>query len=530
MTAPAPSRYGTAAYDPTGRRGTAGDPPVSPQPGPVAYATSAVVGQGLVSVGANLTATGVDQDLFQRALELARSAISDQYKSAEIDNPTPAVISGARQKTLDVLKALNDEHIQQKYTVGIPNMLEVAELILAAIFGLGQVEKLVEIEGVEDVVMNGPKEVLIKRNGTWEATDVTFTSSGELLTMINRAIAHTGQQAGARTPIIDAVLRKGHRVNIVTDPLADPWPVISIRIKRETQWTMADMVGRPVRPRRFVAPHQVPDYEAMGNEGLFTPLAARFLHMAVVAGFSTVVIGATGVGKTIVLNALGSMIPADRRIITIESVRELQFRQPERGENWARYGNEVHFITRAATLEGLTAVTEADLVRACLRQRPDALTVGEARGAEVYDLIKALMTGHRGGLTSIHAESVEEVPDRIRMMLQEAHFSTEVTEETVAYLIAKSFQLAIMLRLTEDGRRYVEEISELTGGIEGRRNPVRNPLFIWDPERGRLCFTGAQLAHKAMLQQAGFQYDRDLHAVGLASPDFNPHLTVQRYR
>ncbi len=540
------SRYGNSAYDPTGRRGTSGDSSSASQvssPGLVAIATpaagavtivpmpaSAGGGQTVISVGATVASTGVDRELLDRAISLVQNSLGELYTPAQIGNPTPEVIDGVRQKAVDVLSHLNDEHIAQRYTAAFGSIPDVAELVLSAIFGLGPIDALLDMADVEDVVVNGPKEVRVKRNGTWEATNVEFGTPSEVLTKINQAIAHTGQQAGPRTPIVDAVLRKGHRVNIVTEPLADPWPLISIRVKRETQWTMADMVGRPVRPRRFVAPHQIPNYEVLGNEGLFTPLAARFLHMAVIAGFSIIVIGATGVGKTTVLNALGSMIPADRRIITIESVRELQFRQPERGDGWARYSNEVHFVTRAASLEGLEAVTEAHLVRAALRQRPDSLSVGEARGGEIYDLLKALMTGHRGGLTSIHAESVEEISDRIRMMLQEARFSTEVTEETVAYLISKAFQLAIMLRLTEDGRRYVEEISEFTGGVEGRRNPVRNPLFVWDPDTQRLCFTGAQLAHRAMLQQGGFDYETDLHSPGLASLDFNPRLTVQRYR
>ena len=175
--------------------------------------------------------------------------------------------------------------------------------------------------------------------------------------------------------------------------------------------------------------------------------------------------------------------------------------------------NCVYFTTRAETVEGLAPIQQDALVRAALRQRPDALTVGEARGAEVFDLLKSMWTGHRNGLTSIHADSLEDVPNRIRMMLQEARFQTEVTDAAVALWIAKAFDLAVLLRMTETGRRYVEEIAEFTGGVEALV-PVRTPLFVYDTGARRLRCTGHYLhpAHEAMLRREGFGYDAILQA------------------
>jgi len=184
-----------------------------------------------------------------------------------------------------------------------------------------------------------------------------------------------------------------------------------------------------------------------------------------------------------------------------------------RGSGTSSANNNVYFVTRPATIEGLAAITQKDLVLAALRQRPDALTVGEARGAEVFDMLKALWTGHRNGLTSIHADSLDDVSNRIRMMLQEAHFETEVAEATVALWIAKAFHLGIMLRRTETGRRYLEEITEFTGGVEGSV-PVRVPLFLYDKATRRLRCTGHGLheTHEDMLRQGGYTYDAIVEA------------------
>jgi pilus assembly protein CpaF len=202
------------------------------------------------------------------------------------------------------------------------------------------------------------------------------------------------------------------------------------------------------------------------------------------------------------LGALGRMIPIDRRIVVIEDTRELRMRGLRNGDNC------VYLLTRPATIEGLPAITQKDLVIAALRQRPDALTVGEARGAEVFDMLKALWTGHKNGLTSVHADTIADVSSRIRMMLQETSFSTEVSEGTVAMWIARAFQLGVTLRRTDSGRRYVEEIVEFTGGVEGNV-PVTTPLFRYDQARRRMICTGQRLdrRHEGMLREAGFSYD-----------------------
>lgn len=445
-------------------------------------------------------------DVALEQLREASTGASGQFTPAEIEAQAPETVNWCQQKALDVIRLINDHSLQAQARLAFEQPDEqIAEALMNDLFGMGPIETLLRVPGVEDIVINGPKDIWYSAGAGWRKSDIEYSDSETLQIKLNRWIVHTGRQVGPLSPIVDGTLRSGHRINIVTAPLADPWPVASLRIHRDKGLSMEQLVSSGGTDRDPPQPLMLPNYFAHENgEGMFSALAATFLHMAVVAGFNLLVVGATGVGKTTVLGALGRMIPADRRIIVIEDTPEINFRG---GKADGQVNNSVSFRTRPATLEGLPAIAQRELVIAALRQRPDALTVGEARGAEVFDMLKALWTGHKNGLTSIHADSLEDVPNRLRMMLQEAHFETEITEATIALWIAKAFDLTIMLRRTETGRRYIEEISEYTGSVEGNV-PVRTPLFTYDPERRRLLCTGHQLdsQHEAMLVETGYAY------------------------
>lgn len=452
---------------------------------------------------------------YETALEALREATTGQngqFTPAEIDAQAPETIQWCRDRALAIIRQINDQSLQANSRLAFDKADElIVESLLNDLFGMGPIEELFHLPDIEDIVINGPRDIWYKARGGWVKSPVEYEDPEALQIRLNRAIVHTGRQVGPLAPIVDATLRQGHRINIVSAPLADPWPIASIRIHHDKSLTMEELVASGGEDHSRPEPIRIPDYFASDHgQGMFSALAATFLHMAAIAGFNALVVGATGVGKTTVLGALGRMIPTDRRLITIEDTPELNVRG---GRADGRVENSVSFRTRPATLEGLPAITQRDLVIAALRQRPDALAVGEARGAEVFDMLKAQWTGHRNGLTSIHADSLEDVPNRIRMMLQEAHFETEVTEATVALWIAKAFHLGLMLRRTDTGRRYVEEITEYTGGVEGSV-PVRTPLFVYSPERRRLMCTGHRLDpfHEAMLAQAGYSYDAIIEA------------------
>ncbi len=444
---------------------------------------------------------------YEIALALLREAATGQggqFTPAELDLQAPETVAWCEHKALTIIKQVNDQHLSQYARLAFDQPEEyIVETLLNDLLGMGPLENLLHLPDVEDIAINGPDDIWYKARGGWVKSNLQFRSSEVALITLNRAIVHTGRQAGPLTPIVDAALRQGHRLQIITTPLTDPWPVAALRIHRDHSLTMDELVESGGEDGSAPEPPHSPNYFACDTgRGTFSALAATFLHTAVVAGFNILVVGATGVGKTTVLGALGGMIPTDRRLVVIEDTRELRIRGLANGENC------VYLLTRPATIEGLPAITQKDLVIAALRQRPDALTVGEARGAEVFDMLKALWTGHRNGLTSIHADSIADVTSRIRMMLQEASFQTEVTEQTVALWIAKAFHLGITLRRAETGRRYVEEIVEFTGGVEGNL-PVTTPLFRYDFGRRRMICTGHRLdeRHEAMLGDAGYSYD-----------------------
>lgn len=446
------------------------------------------------------------------ALESLRAHALEQFTPAELSQAAPdsAPWSWAKEQALAIVRRLNDQSLSAVARPAFESSDDaVVESLLSELFGMGPLDALLRLADLEDIAVNGPQDVWFKRSGAWERSDVRYPNPQTLLLSLNRAIVHTNRQAGPMTPIVDATLRAGHRINIVTEPLAQPWPVACIRLHRSQRLTLSDLVTSGGEDRTRPQPRPLLNYfELDQGRGMLPALAATFLEMAVVSGFNILVVGATGVGKTTVLGALGAMIPPERRVLVIEDTPELKLR----GET-TQAENCVYFTTRPESAEGLPAIGQDALVRAALRQRPDALTVGEARGAEVFDLLKAMWTGHRNGLTSIHADSLEDVANRIRMMLQEAEFQTEVTEATVALWIAKAFHLGIMLRMTESGRRYVEEIAEFTGGVEGPV-PVRTPLFVYDSAAARLRCTGHRLheSREAMLRAAGYAYDAILQA------------------
>jgi pilus assembly protein CpaF len=458
------------------------------------------------TAGANIPRT-----FYETALEKLRDAATGpggQFTPAELEAQAPETVAWCRRKAQDLVQQINDESLTAEAHLAFEQPEQVVEALLNDLLGMGPLEELLRLPDVEDVAINGPHDVWYKAQGGWVKSPIQFRSSEVALLTLNRAIVRTGRQAGPLTPIVDATLRQGHRINIITEPLTDPWPVAAIRVHRDHSLRMEELVSSGGEDYGDAEPVLIPDYFSRDDSaGMISALAASFLHMAVVAGFNVLVVGAAGVGKTTLLGALGRMIPNHKRIVVIEDTRELRFRGAANGENC------VYLLTRPATLEGLPAITQRDLVITALRQRPDALTVGEARGAEVFDMLKALWTGHRNGLTSIHADSITDVSSRIRMMLQEASFQTAIAEETVSLWIAKAFHLGITLRRTETGRRYVEEIVEFTGGVEANV-PVTTTLFTYDPTLRRLRCTGHRLdaIHEAMLREAGYTYDAILDA------------------
>ncbi len=318
----------------------------------------------------------------------------------------------------------------------------LVELILREAVGLGPLEEVLADPEVEEVMVNGPDCVYVERAGRIERADVRFDSRQALLDAIERILAPLGRRVDELSPMVDARLADGSRVNVVIPPLAVDGASLSIR--------------------RFTAVRPGPDeLVELGTvtEGLRDQLAA-----AVGARRSVLISGGTGSGKTTLLNALSAFIDPAERVITIEDAAELQLRQP----------HVVRLESRPANVEGRGRVTIRDLLRNALRMRPDRIVIGEVRGAEALDLLTALNTGHEGALSTVHANSPEDALRRVETLALMA--GVGLPHEAIREQLGRGIDLVVHLARLSDGSRRVVEVSEVvrSAGSVGVREVYRS--------------------------------------------------------
>jgi pilus assembly protein CpaF len=304
--------------------------------------------------------------------------------------------------------------------------------ILDEVTGLGPLEPLLRDQAISDILVNGYEKVYIERFGRLELTGVRFRDDAHLLQIINRIVGRVGRRIDDSSPMVDARLPDGSRVNAIVPPLALDGPVLSIR----------RFGGRPLR---FV------DLIGVGS---MTADMVGFLGACVQAKLNVLISGGTGTGKTTMLNALSSFIPDTERIITIEDAAELQLQQK----------HVVRLETRPPNVEGRGEVFARDLVRNSLRMRPDRIIIGEVRAAEVLDMLQAMNTGHEGSMTTIHANSPRDALSRIEAMVGMS--GVVLAETLVRQTIARALNVIVQLTRGNDGRRRITSVSEVTG-MEG---------------------------------------------------------------
>ncbi len=311
-------------------------------------------------------------------------------------------------------------------------------------FGLGPIEPLMRDPTISDVLVNGSREVYIERRGKLERTDVQFRDDAHLMQIIERIVSRVGRRVDESTPMVDARLSDGSRVNAIIPPLALDGPVLSIR--------------------RFSAdPYKISDLLSFGT---LTPTLADTIAAAVKARLNILVSGGTGSGKTTLLNVLSNAIPNTERIVTIEDSAELQLQQD----------HVVRLETRPANIEGRGAVTQRDLVRNALRMRPDRIIVGEVRGAEALDMLQAMNTGHDGSISTLHANSTRDALSRLETMVLMAGIS--LPGRAMREYIASALDLLIHLARVSDGTRKVVRVTEIVG-MEGDMVTLQD-IFIFD--------------------------------------------------
>ena len=300
------------------------------------------------------------------------------------------------------------------------------------ILGLGPLEQLLDDHSISDILVNGPDQIYVERRGKLEKTTVRFDDERHLMTIIDRIVSRVGRRIDESSPMVDARLKDGSRVNAIIPPLAIDGPMLSIR--------------------RFAVDRLTA--ERLVELGELTPTMEKVLHVIVQARLNVMISGGTGSGKTTLLNVLSGFIPSDERIVTIEDSAELQLQQP----------HVVRLETRPPNIEGKGAVTQRDLVRNSLRMRPDRIVLGEVRGAEALDMLQAMNTGHDGSLTTVHANSARDGLSRIESMVAMA--GVNLPARSVRAQIASALDLVLQLERQEDGRRRIVSVQEIDG-IEG---------------------------------------------------------------
>jgi len=306
------------------------------------------------------------------------------------------------------------------------------EQIVAEILGYGPLEPLLADESITEVMVNGPNKIYIERQGKLEKVNFSFESDDHLMRIIDRIVSPLGRRIDESSPMVDARLPDGSRVNAIIPPLALNGPTLTIRKFSKTPLTVDDLV-------RF---------------GSITQEAIEFLNACVAARLNVVVSGGTGSGKTTLLNVLSGFIPDDERIVTVENAAELQLRQE----------HVVTLESRPPNIEGKGEVTIRDLVINCLRMRPDRIVVGECRSGEALDMLQAMNTGHDGSLTTAHSNSPRDTLSRLETMCLMA--GMELPVRAIREQIASAVDLIIHQDRFRDGTRKIVQITEVQG-MEG---------------------------------------------------------------
>src|SRR5580765_4176326 len=304
--------------------------------------------------------------------------------------------------------------------------------VVNELFGLGPLEALLRDPSISDILVNRYNQVFIERNGKLEETEVVFKDDGHLMQIIERIVSSVGRRIDESSPMVDARLADGSRVNAIIPPLALDGPAMSIRRFRTDRLGASDLVER---------------------QSMTQPML-DFVNAAVHSRLNIIVSGGTGAGKTTLLNILSSFISDKERIVTIEDAAELMLRQR----------HVVRLETRPANIEGRGAVKARDLVTNSLRMRPDRIIVGEVRGAEALDMLQAMNTGHDGSLTTIHANSPRDALYRLDTMVAMANLS--IPDRAIRQQVASAINLVVQVSRMADGTRKITAISEITG-MEG---------------------------------------------------------------
>jgi len=351
-------------------------------------------------------------------------------------------------------------------------------------FGLGPLETLLKDPTISDILVNKWDRIYCERRGRLELSEVAFRDNVHLRQIIDRIVGRIGRRVDESSPMVDARLPDGSRVNAIIPPLALDGPAMSIRRFGSKPMQLEDLI----------------------RSGAFPQSVMDFLSAAVQARCNIIISGGTGSGKTTLLNCLSRYIPEDERVITIEDAAELQLQQP----------HVVRLETRPINIEGKGEVNQRDLVKNCLRMRPDRIIIGECRGGEAMDMLQAMNTGHDGSMTTVHANNTRDAMMRLEVMVAMAGY--EIPTRALRAQISNAIQIVIQARRITGGRRKVTAVSEIVG-MEGD-NIQMHDLFTYEQSGvdtdghaiGRFMSTGIRPKCAERIESRGTRLPSDLFA------------------
>lgn len=391
--------------------------------------------------------------------QLARFRLSDQYLQLK-NSFHRHLIQQIDERNLDidrwdneqidrfVLEQIRRYVLDQRLPINQRESEALARDAKDELMGYGPIQNLIDDDSVNDIVVNGPDRVFVERAGRLSSVPVRFFNNAHVLRVIQRILAPIGRRVDESTPMVDARLPDGSRVNAIIPPIALDGPCLSIRKFRKTPLSADDLL-------RF---------------GTVSAAELDYLCARVAGRTNLIVVGGTGSGKTTFLNLLSQWIPPEERVVTVEDAAELRF----------EHGHVVRLESRPPNLEGERAVTARDLVRNALRMRPDRIVVGEVRGDEVLDMLQAMNTGHDGSMTTLHANSTRDAIHRLELLAGFAGYTG--SETTFRGQIAAAVQLMVHVSRLKSGQRRVMSITELLG-LRGHELQLRD-VFRYDAERG----------------------------------------------
>jgi len=346
---------------------------------------------------------------------------------------------------LDVMGTMKPERLREELGLLVEKLLQesgaalnaaerrqLIQDILDEVMGLGPLEPLLADPSVSDILVNGPHQVYVERRGKLEKTDIVFSDDEHLMKIIDKIVSRVGRRVDESSPMVDARLPDGSRVNAIIPPLALDGPLLSIRRFAVVPLTMEDLI----------------------EKRSLTPVLGQLLSAMVRAKMNLLISGGTGTGKTTLLNVLSASIPHSERIVTIEDAAELQLQQP----------HVVRLETRPPNIEGKGEVSQRALVRNSLRMRPDRIILGEVRGAEVLDMLQAMNTGHEGSMATVHANSPRDAFARLENMA--GYGGVTMPQAAMRQQISSAIMAVIQIARLNDGRRKLVSLQEITG-MEG---------------------------------------------------------------